>query len=119
MEDTLSTQKLSLDPKANTKRLVLTSVASNYDIYNFNAPLMNRAKLFLHMLQSQQGLGWDEELTGEQMSEWKKICSQVNDSTLLKFKRCVGKRTDQYNFVLLLIVLSKFMAVFCILLMYP
>ena len=45
--DILSCAKLHLDASASTKRTILSSIASNYDIFNFNLPLLNRAKLYL------------------------------------------------------------------------
>ena len=35
--DTLSTLPIELNKKANTKRLILKSIAEQYDIYNFNS----------------------------------------------------------------------------------
>ena len=49
--DTLSTRKLILDKTASTKRTILSSLASNFDVYLFNGPLLNRARLFMHRLQ--------------------------------------------------------------------
>ncbi|XP_066981068.1 uncharacterized protein [Macrobrachium rosenbergii] len=43
--DTISTRKLCLDEKATTKREILQSIASNYDVFNINGPLLNRARL--------------------------------------------------------------------------
>ena len=58
VNDTLSTQKLMLDISANTKRLVLKTIAMNFDPYNFNGPVLNRARLFMHRLQIDKSLGW-------------------------------------------------------------
>ena len=46
--DKLSCVNLSLDATASTKRLILKSIASNYDVFNFSGPLLNRARIFLH-----------------------------------------------------------------------
>ena len=55
--DCISFPKLELDSKANTKRLILKSIASNFDPYNFKGPILNRARVFMHELQLNTSLG--------------------------------------------------------------
>ena len=43
VQDTLSPVKFSLNESASTKREVLSSIASNYDLFNIGVPIMNRA----------------------------------------------------------------------------
>ena len=99
MEDTLSTRPLRLNPEANTKRLVLQSIAENFDILNFNAPLLNRARLFMHKLQNEKTLGWDLKLADEQLREWRNISKQVNNSPSLHVERFLGKRTSKFRLI--------------------
>ena len=94
-EDSLYTRKLVLDDKANTKRSILSTIATNYDIYNYNCPLLNRAKLLLHKLQNKK-LDWDTIIDVEDQAEWNKICRQLQNVPSLKFQRYVGKKSDEY-----------------------
>lgn len=50
--DTLSTNLLHLDTLADTRRACLKSFAENFDPFGLNGPLLNRASLFLHEIQS-------------------------------------------------------------------
>lgn len=97
--DMLSTVELSLDEYANTKRRILSSIASNFDIYNFNGPLLNRARLFMHDLQCRPELGWDTAVAETDRKTWRTICRQVNNSAEIALPRCVGRREDNYHLV--------------------
>ena len=50
----------------------------NFDPHNFNGPVMNRARLFMHRLQIDKSLGWDTELSADQIREGHNIAKQVN-----------------------------------------
>lgn len=97
--DTLSTKPLHLSESASTKREVLKTVASNFDVFGFSGPILNRARLFLHDLQCQKELGWDLHLSDGQLNEWHKISHQVNSSPTIDIKRFVGKQSDNYRLV--------------------
>ena len=60
--DTLACKKKFLDPKADTKRKILRTFASCFDIFSYDGPIFNRPRLFLHELQSESKLGWDTVL---------------------------------------------------------
>ncbi|XP_066984524.1 uncharacterized protein [Macrobrachium rosenbergii] len=74
--DTIKTRKLYLDPTANTKRKVLSTFQSNFDPFGINIPILNRARLFLHTLQIDSKIRWDDQLTPEQRKEWEKSLSK-------------------------------------------
>ena len=57
-----------------TKEKVLKTIATNFDPYNFNGPILNRARLFMLTLQIDKSLGWNDELLAERLKEWKKHC---------------------------------------------
>lgn len=97
--DTISTKKLFLCPDAHSKRDILRTIASNFDIYNFNAPLLNRARLFFNKLQIDKTLSWDSKLSKDLLRVWKNICSQLNSAPILNIKRSVGSRSDTYELV--------------------
>ena len=99
MTDEICTRNISLNSEANTKRLVLQSIASQFDIFGFNLPLFNRCRLFMHGLQCQKGLGWDQSLTAQQIKEWKNISRQCNSSPPLKISRFIGPRNGEYHIV--------------------
>ena len=56
MSDEIFTRPINLDGNACTKRTILKSIASQYDIYNFNLPLLNRSRMFMHTLQCDKDL---------------------------------------------------------------
>ena len=97
--DLISTKPINLNIDANTKRLVLKSIAEQFDIYNFNAPLLNRSKLFLHELQCDNQLGWDTKLSEDRLREWSNLVKQANSAPPIEIKRCVGSRNDTYDLV--------------------
>ena len=97
VEDTLSTFPISLNVNANTKRLVLKTLAEQFDLFNFHGPILNRARLFLHKLQCRKDLKWDDHLSSEDVKEWKLIAKQANSSPPIKIKRFVGQRAHDYH----------------------
>ena len=96
-DDLFFTDKISLDSEACTKRVILQSVASNYDIFNYNAPLLNRAKIFLHDLQTKYKFSWDEIIPNNILVEWRNICKQIDGIPSLPVPRCVGSKHDEYK----------------------
>ncbi len=99
LTDTLSTKQVHLDGKANTKRLVLKTLAQNFDLFYFNGPILNRARLFMHDLQTDKSLGWDSILSNDQIHEWKNISKQVSATPEIKLKRFIGKRNGHYRLI--------------------
>ena len=97
--DEIYTKPIKLDSDACSKRLVLQSLASNFDLYNINAPITNRAKLFMQQLQVDKNLNWDTRLPENLQKEWKLISNQANSAPPIKINRCVGSRNSSYNLV--------------------
>ena len=80
--DSLAPDKFHLDPKASTKRQILSSIASNYDIFNVNGPLLNRARLFLHTIQLREDLDWDHKIPDRDLKEWSKFLTKIFHSKI-------------------------------------
>ena len=97
--DVIYSEGKDLDEKASTNRAILKTIASQYDLYNINSPLMNRCRLFLHELQCCGETGWDDKLANEKLKEWKNITRQVNNSTPIEINRFLGKRTDNFELI--------------------
>ena len=97
--DTLAVKPLALDPKAATKRKVLSSLAKNFDPFNYNGPLLNRARIFMHKLQCDKSINWDQQLSHESLREWKNICKQLNNVPEITVNRCVGQRNGRYKLI--------------------
>ena len=95
--DTLYTKPINLDVNANTKRTILKSIASQFDVYNYNMPLLNRSRLFMHQLQCDKNLGWDTKLSPQMCREWVNICKQVNVTPSVEVSRYVGPREGNYK----------------------
>lgn len=98
-EDKIGVKNLKLNSDANTKRLVLQSIASIFDIFNICAPLINRARLFMHSLQMDKSLGWDSVISYDQLKEWKNICKQLNITPEISIPRFIGERNSEYRIV--------------------
>lgn len=97
VRDTLSTKSINLNGEAVTKRLILSSIAQQFDMYGFHAPFMVRARLFMHTLQYDKSLTWDDKLAPELLKEWRRICKQTNSSPVLQFPRCIGSLNGKYE----------------------
>ena len=97
--DEIFTKEICLNSSANTKRLILQTIASQFDIFGFNLPLFNRCRLFLHALQCQRNLGWDKILSTDLQREWRNIAKQCNNAPALKVNRYIGPRRGNYNIV--------------------
>ena len=99
--DKFSSRVPMLDHSANTKRLVLKSLNSNFDPIGINLPIFNRAKLFLQKLQSDANLSWDSPISQPMMREWENICRQLNvgGAKLKPISRCFGKYSDKYDLI--------------------
>lgn len=98
-DDSYSPKSSILDLKAKSKRQILSSINSVFDPLGMLIPLLNRAKLFLHSLQCQKGLTWDEGLSREQLQLWNNICKQFNKSVTPSIPRYVGRYKSTYNIV--------------------
>ena len=57
--DTINTFPLQLDIEGKSKRSILKTLNSVYDIFSFYGPLLVRAKLFMQRLQGDGDLTWD------------------------------------------------------------
>ena len=97
--DTFFPNPIQLDVGASTKRSILRSIASQYDVLNIHGPCLNRARLFLHRLQCDQKLGWDSKLDDGLCSEWKLIAVQANKTPAVEVERSFGERDDPYELI--------------------
>ena len=98
-KDEFVTPQFRLDEAANTKRKILQSIASNYDIFGIASPLLNRSRLFVHSLQCRPDLGWDVIISPEEVRVWRNICREVNNSKPVSISRSVGGRKETYKLV--------------------
>jgi len=97
--DSFHNRKPFLDPKAKTKREVLSSLNSNYDPLGLLLPLFNRAKLFVRDLQADKDLQWDTPLSPTYLKSWSKICKQCNKGNNLSIPRYIGDYDSQFDLV--------------------
>lgn len=97
--DSLSPAKLQLNASANTKRDILKTLNSIYDVYSVYAPLLLRAKLFLQKLQLDRDLSWDTVLPVVLQREWSNITKQTNSSPLVELPRFVGERKSKFSLI--------------------
>ena len=97
--DVLIPKKKYLNPKADSKRKILQTIAENFDPYNIEGPILNRSRLFMHELQCMKDLKWDTKLSNDQLREWRNIANQVNSASNLSIPRCVGSRNAKYRLI--------------------
>lgn len=97
--DMLLTHPMKLSVKASTKRQMLSSIAENYDVFQLCGPLLNRARLFIHRLQCDGSVGWDDLLGNDLLHEWEVIAKQVNTSKSIPINRFIGRRDGNYQLV--------------------
>ena len=97
--DTLSNNHLRLDPDACSKRSILRSLASCYDIFNMYLPLLNEAKLFMQNLQIQKGLNWDQKIDPTLIQKWKSIANRFNKVPQISINRYVGRTEENYRLI--------------------
>ena len=94
-KDVLFNGKAYLNPDASTKRQILSTINSNFDLFGIFIPILNRAKLFLNKIQSE--FGWDDPFGKELTSEWRNIASQVNSGPELTVPRYIGDYDSEYK----------------------
>ena len=56
-------------------------------------------KLFLHELQLDKTLGWDDPINESRLKIWRNISKQVNNSDVLKIKRSCGDRKSKFHLI--------------------
>ena len=98
-DDTLTPHKLNLDKTSSTKRQILSSINSIYDIYNVYAPVLLRSKLFLQKILTDNSLKWDTPLPSPLQNEWNNIVRQANNTPQIYIPRCVGERSSTYSLI--------------------
>ena len=81
-KDTLSPYKIALNTEAKSKRQILATLHSVYDIFNFYGPILLRAKIFMQKLQEDHSLKWDTTLPDNTLKEWRNIAKQANTSRM-------------------------------------
>ena len=99
IQDKIAANPLHLELTADTPRLILQSIARNFDIFNINVCILNRARLFMQTLQTTPNLNWDLSISREQKAEWSKIARQVNATPQIFIPRMVGERDDYYKLI--------------------
>ena len=95
--DLLFTRKIELDSTSNTKRKILRTIASQFDIAGFNLPILNRSRLFMHDLQCRPDIGWDDILPQDMQRNWRNICLQANACPPVEVPRFIGPRNQSYK----------------------
>ena len=97
--DLISSCPLKLNRSACSKRSILSSINSNFDVFGINSPLLNRARLFMHRLQCDPKLGWDTKIDEERYNEWVNICTQIEKTPPIEIPRFIGSRDEEYNLI--------------------
>ena len=97
--DTFSPGKIQVNAQANTKRSILSTLNSIYDVFNIYGPILNRARLFLKRLHENKSVTWDSSLSEPLQKEWKLIVKQINSTPTVAVPRFIGRRDSSYALV--------------------
>ena len=71
---------------ADTRRKILSLIASLFDPIGFIAPFLIRAKIFLQQVW-QLGIGWDDALPPEFLKEWSKWQEELDEISQFRIPR--------------------------------
>lgn len=88
-----------LNPEANTKHKVLQTLNSQYELIGIYLPVLNRAKFFLHSLQLDKNLNWDDWLGSDHCREWVRICKHVTSRKDIQLNMCVGNLHSTFKLI--------------------
>ena len=97
LDVTIKLKTVSLNNLADTKRQVLQSLNSIYDVLNIYCPLLLRAKLFLQSLAHDESVTWDSTLSRDHQRLWGNICKQLNSAPQLEISRFIGSYNSSYE----------------------
>ena len=94
--DKLCNSRMTLDPDANTKRKILSSIMKNFDIFNIYLPMLNRARIFMQDLQNNPDIKWDHILSDAYLANWSKIAASFNKIPPIEIDRFIGQHDDRF-----------------------
>ena len=60
-------------------------------------PILNHSHIFMHSLQCDRTIGWDDFLSPELQRNWKNICAQANSCPPIEVPCFVGPRDGTYK----------------------
>ena len=88
--DTMHVSNISVDPKANSKRKVLTEFSKLFDPLGYTAPVAVRHKIFYSTLWAKPRTEnhWDEEISVEQQIQWAGIAKDLERLSEVELPRC-------------------------------
>ena len=75
------------------QREVLQRIASIFDPLGFFTPVTLKAKLFLQMLWN-KNMEWDEQLTSEDILQWRDMMSDLEDIQNCHISRYIGLQAE-------------------------
>ena len=99
VSDTISSTKFELNVKAETKRQIMCTLKTAFDLQNSNIPIRNRSKVFLQDLQKDVKCKWDAKLSPAKIHEWKIIAKQANEYEPPAVPRFIGTRESKYSLI--------------------
>lgn len=82
--------KINLDPEANTKRRILSVVATVYDPLGFLSPVILIAKKILQEIWT-SGCGWDDVVEDRILTQWKRWTQNLPLLESIKIPRPIAK----------------------------
>ena len=96
IDDSFKAPEFKFNVDATTKREIISTLKSAFDLQNVNMPVLNRAKIYLQNLQKDSKLKWDDMLAPAKLNEWRNIARQANMYEPIPLQRCVGSRTSRF-----------------------
>ena len=99
LSDTFKSKKLNLNSLANTKKSILSTLNAQFDLLGIYLPIILNAKFFMHSLQTEHKLGWNDPIGEDLQKEWQRICNRVNDHSEFVINRNMGERDSHFNLI--------------------
>ena len=78
---------MNLREFSNTKRSVLSTIASLYDPLGFVSPIVLEPKLLFQQL-CRQKFGWNEDISGPELENWQRWLNRLQELIHVQIPRC-------------------------------
>ena len=90
----IPTEKFDKLMIATTKRQILASIASLFDLLGYLSPTTMEMRLFLQKLWNKEK-DWDDTMDKEDTGKWRQIMEETKELSTIEVPRCIGGKNSQ------------------------